>query len=127
MATDSIINPLPTNPSLDDDAGDESRAESTMMTNSSSPTRGAALMAKGQIPELTDFFKGTTVSEEELQAYHSHGWLTGNMLSSIPKVEVPAITSSIVLCFESHLLAGLGLPPSKFLVAIMNYLDCSLV
>jgi hypothetical protein len=30
-------------------------------------------MAKGEIPELTDFFKGTTVSEEELQAYHIHG------------------------------------------------------
>jgi hypothetical protein len=127
MATYSITNPLPTNLSLDDDAGDESEAKSTVMTNSSYPTRGAALIAKGKIPELTDFFKGTTVSEEELRAYHSHDWLTGNMLSSIPEVEVPTVTGSIVLCFESHLLAGLGLPPSKFLVAIMNYLACLLV
>jgi hypothetical protein len=97
------------------------------MTNSSSPTHGVALMAKGEIPELTDFFKGTTVSEEELQAYHSHGWLTGNVLSSIPEVEVPTVIGLTVLCFESHLLAGLGLSPSKFLAAIMNYLDCSLV
>jgi hypothetical protein len=66
MATDSIINLLLTNPSLDDDAGDESEAESTAMTNSSSPTRDAVLMAKGGIPKLMDFFKGTTVSEEEL-------------------------------------------------------------
>jgi hypothetical protein len=73
MATDSIINPLPTNPSLNDDAGDESGAESTTMTNSSSLTHDTALMVKGEIPELMDFFKGTTVSEEELQAYHSHG------------------------------------------------------
>jgi hypothetical protein len=73
MATDSIINLLPTNPSLDDDAGDESGVESMAMTNSSSPTRGAALMAKGAIPELMVFFKETTVSEEELQAYHSLG------------------------------------------------------
>jgi hypothetical protein len=80
MATDSIINPLLTNPSLDDDAGDESEAESKTMTNSSSPTHDAALMAKGEIPKLMDFFKGTTVSEEELQAYNSHGWLTGNVL-----------------------------------------------
>jgi hypothetical protein len=49
------------------------------------------------------------------------------MLSSILEVDVPTVVSSTVLCFESHLLAGLGLPPSKFLVAIMNYLGCSLV
>jgi hypothetical protein len=84
-------------------------------------------MAKGEIPKLTDFFKGTTVSEEELQAYHNHGWLTSNMLSSIPEVVVPTVHGSSVLCFESHLLAGLGLPPSKFLAVIMNYLSYSLV
>jgi hypothetical protein len=127
MATDSIINPLPTNLSLDDDTGDESRAESTTMSNSSSPTRGVALLAKGEIPELTNFFKGTTISEEELQAYHSRGWLTGNILSSIPEVDVHTVTGSSVLYFELHLLAELGLPPSKFLAAIMNYLGYSLV
>jgi hypothetical protein len=127
MATDSVSNPLPANPSIDDDAGDDSEVESMVMTNSSSPTRGTALMAKGEISELTDFFKGTTISEEELQAYHSHGWLTGNVLSSIPEVDVPTIAVSTVLCFESHLLAGLGFLPSKFLAAIMNYLGCSLV
>jgi hypothetical protein len=126
MATDSIINPLPTNLSLDDDTGDESRAESTTMSNSSSPTRGVALLAKGEILELTNFFKGTTISEEELQAYHSRGWLTGNILSSIPEVDVHTVTGSSVLCFELHLLAKLGLPPSKFLAAIMNYLGYSL-
>jgi hypothetical protein len=127
MTTDSIIDALPTNPSLDDDTGDVSGAESTVMSNSSSPTRGAALMAKGEIPELMDFLKGTTVSEEELQAYHSRGWLTGNILSSIPEVDIPTITGSTILCFELHLLVGLGLLPNKFLAAIMNYLGCSLV
>jgi hypothetical protein len=28
---------------------------------------------------------------------------------------------------ESHLMCGLGLPPSKFLVSILNYLGCELV
>jgi hypothetical protein len=32
-----------------------------------------------------------------------------------------------VVCFESHLVAGLDLPPSKFLIAIMNFLRCELV
>jgi hypothetical protein len=67
---------------------------------------------EGEIPELTDFFKGTIVNEEELQAYHSYGWLTSNVLSSIPEVDVLTAHGSTVLCFESHLLAGLGLSPS---------------
>jgi hypothetical protein len=85
------------------------------------------MMAKGEIPELTDFFKKTSVSEEELQAYHCHGWLTGNVLSSIPEVDIPTVHGSSILCFESHLLARLRLPPSNFLAAIMNYLGFSLV
>jgi hypothetical protein len=85
------------------------------------------MMAKGEIPEPTDFFKKTSVSEEEIQGYHRHGWLTSNVLSSIPEVDVPTVHGLSVLCFESHLLAGLGHPPSKFLAAIKNYLDCSLV
>jgi hypothetical protein len=35
--------------------------KSTVMAASSSPTRGAAKMAEGEIPELTDFFKQMTV------------------------------------------------------------------
>jgi hypothetical protein len=49
------------------------------------------------------------------------------MLSSIPEDDVPTVYGSSILCFESHLLARLGLPPSKFLAAIMNYLGCSVV
>jgi hypothetical protein len=85
------------------------------------------MMVKGEIPKLIDFFKKTNASDEELQAYHSRGWLTGNVLSSIPEVDMPIVHGSSVLCFESHLLAGLGLPPSKFLAAIMNYFGCLLV
>jgi hypothetical protein len=127
MAMESASNPPPTNPSIDDDTGSDSGAESTTMTTSSSLTHGACLMVKGEIPELTDFIKGTIVTEEELQGYHNHGWLTGNMLSSIPEVNVLTVHGSSILCFESHLLARLGLPLSKFLAAIMNYLRCSLV
>jgi hypothetical protein len=97
------------------------------MMTLTSPTRGASLMAKGEFPELIDFFNRTTVSEEELQAFHSHDWLTGNVLSITPEVDVPTVIGSTVLCFELHLLAGLGLPPNKFLAAIMNYFGYSLV
>jgi hypothetical protein len=101
--------------------------ESIAMATSSSPTRGAAKMADGEIPEVTDFFKKTTVTEDDRKAYHDRGWLAGNLLSFIPEVDVPTVESSTVLYFESQLVAGLGLPPSKFLSSITNYLGCSLV
>jgi hypothetical protein len=109
-----------------DDSGHDSRAESAAMT-ASSPTRGTTRMAVGEIPELIDFFKKTTVTEDDRRAYHDRGWLTGNLVSFIPEVDVPTIEGSTILCFESQLAAGIGLPPSKFLSSIMNYLGCSLV
>jgi hypothetical protein len=48
-------------------------------------------------------------------------------MSIVPEVDVPTTHDSTVVYFESHLIAGLGLPPSKFLVAIMNFLGCELV
>jgi hypothetical protein len=118
----------PIAPSInDDDSGYNSMTESAAMATSSSPTRGAVKMTDGEIPELTDFFKKTTVTEEDRKAYHDLGWLSGNLISFIPEVDVPTIEGSTILCFESQLAAGLGLPPSKFLSSLMNYLGCSLV
>jgi hypothetical protein len=97
------------------------------MATSSSPTRGAAKMADEEITELMDFFKKMTVTKDDRKAYHDRGWLAGNLLSFIPEVDVPPVEGSTVLCFESQLVAGLGLPPSKFLSRITNYLGCSLV
>jgi hypothetical protein len=93
----------------------------------SSPTRGATRMAAGEIPELTDFFKKMTMIKDDRRAYHDHRWLASNLVSFIPEVDVPTVEGSTIICFESQLDAGIGLPPSKFLSSIMNYLGCSLV
>jgi hypothetical protein len=118
----------PVAPSVnDDDSGHDSEAESITMATSSSPTRVTTKMADGEILELTDFFKKMTVTEDDLRAYHDRGWLTGNLVSFIPEVDVPTIEDSTILCFESQLAIGLGFPPNEFLSSIMNYLGCSLV
>jgi hypothetical protein len=93
----------------------------------SSQTHGATRMTAGKIPELTDFFKKTTVTEDDRWAYHNCGWLTGNLISFISEVDVPTVEDSAIICFESQLAARVGLSPSKFLSSIMNYLGCSLV
>jgi hypothetical protein len=103
-----------------DDSGHNFGAESAAMATSS-PTHGATRMVAGEIPELTDFFKKTTVTKDDRRAYHDRGWLTGNLVSFIPEVDVPTIEGSTIICFESQLAAGVGLPPSKFLSSIMNY------
>jgi hypothetical protein len=110
-----------------DDSGHDSGVKTTAMIGSSSPTRGTTKMAEGEIPELTYFFKKTTVTEDDRRAYHDRGWLTGNLISFIPEVDVPTVEGSTILCFESQLAAGVGLPTSKFLSSIITYLECSLV
>jgi hypothetical protein len=118
--------PVITEPATDGNKSD-SGMESDASATSSSATLAAIKMADNHIPKITDFWKISNVSETNHQAYHNLGWLTGNLISSISEVDVPTTHGSIVICFESHLVVGLGLPPSKFLVAIMNFLGCELV
>jgi hypothetical protein len=129
MADATIHDPTPpVAPSVnDEDSGNESGVENVAMVTSSSLTHGATKMADGEIPKLTNFFKKITVIEDDRQAYHDRGWLVGNLISFIPEVDVPTIEGSTILCFESQLVAGLGLSTSKFLSSIMNSFRCSLV
>jgi hypothetical protein len=129
MANTSVPHPTsPSAPSInDDDSGYNSATESAVMVTSSSPTHGVIKMDDGEILEFADFFKKTIVTEADRQAYHDLGWLSGNLISFISKVDVSIVEGSTVLCFEYQQAAGLGLPPSKFLSSIMSYLGCSLV
>jgi hypothetical protein len=83
--------------------------ESAALITSSSSTLTATKMADRKILEMSDFFKKTTVTEEERLAYHRFGWLTSNLISMIPEVDVPPV------------------PSSKFLSSMMNFLGCELV
>jgi hypothetical protein len=125
MAEEPSRDPIITSSLADEDTENDSRAESVTATTSSL-THGAALMAKGEIPKLSDFFKKTSITDGDRQAYHERGWLTGNVISSVPEVDVPTVEGSTIICFESLLITGLGLSPSKFLVIIMGYLNCEL-
>jgi hypothetical protein len=84
-------------------------------------------MTNNKVLEMSDYWKKSTITEADHQAYHDFSWLTGNLMSTVLEVDFPTTHGSTVVCFESHLIAGLHLPPSKFLVAIMNSLGCELV
>jgi hypothetical protein len=125
MADTTVHAPAAPSASADDSWHDSGVESATMAA--SSLTRGATRMAAGEIPELTDFFKKMTVTEDDRRAYHDRRLLTGNLVSFIPEVDVPTVEGSTIFFFESQLTAGVGLPPSKFFSSIMNYLGCSLV
>jgi hypothetical protein len=127
MTAESADNLPITDKPLGDDAQSDSRVESAAPATSSSPTLAATKMADEKVPEMSDFFKKTTVTQEEREANHRFGWLTGSLISTIPEVDVPTVHDSTIVCFESYLVVGLGLPPSKFLSTIMNFYGCELV
>jgi hypothetical protein len=109
-------------------ATDEGRNVSGVKSDApvtSSMTLAIIKMAVNKVPEMSDYWKKSTITEADRQAYHDFGWLTGNLMSTIPKVDFPTTHGSTMVCFESHLIARLGLPPSKFLVDIMNFLAVS--
>jgi hypothetical protein len=102
-------------------------SNSIVVGTSSSPILAAIKMMEREVSEMYDFFKKTTVTEEEHLAYHNFGWLTGNLIFMIPKVDVSTVQDSTTIYFESYLIAGLGLPSNKFLSSIMNFCCCELV
>jgi hypothetical protein len=117
----------PINQQANDDVRSDSGAERATLMTSSSPTLAAIMMANGKVPATVELFKRTIITEDECRGYHDLGWLPGHMMSSILEVEFPTVDDSNVMCFESHLVAGLGLPPSKFLVANMSYVGYRLI
>jgi hypothetical protein len=101
--------------------------ESDSPAVSTSSNVAAANIADKTILDMSDYWKKSIITEVDHQAYHSAGWLTDGLESLVCEVDVPTVDGSTVVYFETHLVAGLGLPPSKFLVVVMNLLRCELV
>jgi hypothetical protein len=110
-----------------DEGKNDSGVKSDAPMTSSSTTLAVIKMADSKVPELSDYWIKSTITEADRQAYHDFDLLTRNLVSTVHEVDFPTTHGSIVISFESHLIAGLGLLPNKFLVAIMNFLDCELV
>jgi hypothetical protein len=99
----------------------EFETESDVPMASSSSNVATVKMAEKTTPEMVDYLKKMTVTEVDQHAYHSFGWLNGQLESTVPTVEYPTVDDTTMVCFESHLIAGLGLPPSKVPGAMMSW------
>jgi hypothetical protein len=104
-----------------------SGAESVVVVASSSSNAVIEKMARKDVHVLTDYSKKSKVTEADRAADHTTDWLSGGVESFVPDLELLTVDNTTVVCFDSHLSAGLDLPPSKFLVSILNFLRCELV
>jgi hypothetical protein len=116
---------------VDEPVVDEKKSDFEMESNvsvaSSSSNVASMKIVKKTTPEMIDYWKKTLVTKTDRQAYHSFNSLNGRLESTVPTVEYPTVDGTTVVCFESHLVAGLGHPPNKFLVAVISHLGCELV
>jgi hypothetical protein len=95
--------------------------------STSSSTMADQAMARKEIPPLYEYWKVPTVDDKDIAAYHDVGWLSGVLVCNPSTMDSPTIDRTNIVCFELHLMCGHELPPSKFLISIMNYLGCELV
>jgi hypothetical protein len=58
---------------------DENESDSPMVSTSSNAA--AAKIVDKIIPKMSDYWKKSTIIEEDCQAYHSAGCLTGDLVS----------------------------------------------
>jgi hypothetical protein len=104
-----------------------SDAESDEAVASFSSNAAVEKMARKDVPVLSDYWKKSMVIEADHVAYHTVGWLSGGVESFVHDLEFPTVDNTTIVCFDSHLSARLGLPPSKFLIFVLNFLRCELV
>jgi hypothetical protein len=64
------------------------------------------------------------VKEEDICKFHEAEWLPCDLVCSTTSLNFPAIDHMHIVCLESHLICGLGLLPSKFLISILSFLGC---
>jgi hypothetical protein len=94
---------------------------------SSSSNMAIQAMAKKKVPKLYEYLKVPMITEKDLCAYRAAGWLSGGKICSTIDLDFTIVDQTNIVFFESHFMCGLGIPPSKFLVSILNFIGCELV
>jgi hypothetical protein len=80
-----------------DEGRNDSGAESDAPTTSSSVTLAIIKMVDNKVPEMSDYWKKSTITKVDRQAYHDFSWLTDNLMSIVPEVDFPSTHDSIVV------------------------------
>jgi hypothetical protein len=105
-----------------DEAKTASRAENDIAAASSPFNAAIEKMAKKDVLVMTNYWNKSSVTEADQSTYHSTGKLPDKVESFITDLEFSMVGNTTGVCIESQLAAGLGLPPSKFLIFVLNFL-----
>jgi hypothetical protein len=81
-------------------------------SSQSSSTMADQVITKNKEPNLYEYWKSLTVKEADIHKFHEFGWLPGDLVCSPTTLDFITIDQTHIICFESHLICGLGLPPS---------------
>jgi hypothetical protein len=90
-------------------------AEREAASASSSSNMVIQAMVKKKVPKLYEYWKAPMIMEKDLSSYHATGWRLGGKICSITDLDFPTVDRTNIVCFESHLMCGLGVPPRIFL------------
>jgi hypothetical protein len=66
-------------------------------------------------PPLYQYWKAPTVTNKDITAYHNTRWLPGVLVCTPTTLDFATINQTNIVCFELHLMYGLGLPQANFL------------
>jgi hypothetical protein len=109
------------------DTESAAEVESEAPSSTSSSTMVDQAMDQKEIPLMYEYWKVPMVTDKDITTYHGAGWLEGVLVCNPSTLDFPTIDRTNIVCFELYLMCGLGLPPSKFLVSILNYVLSELV
>jgi hypothetical protein len=84
-----------------------SGVESNLPAASSSSNMATVKIENKTISDMSDYWKKTTITEDDRSTYHTAGWLGGELESIIPTVEYATVDGTTE--FASNLIWLLGL------------------
>jgi hypothetical protein len=84
--------------------------ESKAVSSTTSSTMADQAIANKAVRLLYEYWKALMVTDQEISTYHNAGWLSGLLLYTPTTLDFPTIDRTNIVCFESHLMCGLGLP-----------------
>jgi hypothetical protein len=89
--------------------------ESNTSSTSSSSNVATQTIIKKEVPMLYEHWKASMVTEADLATYYAASWLPGEVLSSITDLKFLTIDKTVIVYFESDLMAGLTFLQANFL------------
>ncbi|TVU30424.1 hypothetical protein EJB05_22048, partial [Eragrostis curvula] len=97
-------------------------------SSNGSPTKAQRMMDAGEIPESVDYWKPGEIDEAFIQVLRKTGWISDLVITKENKGDMCfSFDTTEISVFESHMICGFNLPPSKFLERVCKFYKIELI